>query len=51
MNGLEVVRRVRAGEAGTAAWDIWIVMVTADHRPEMRERALLPARAITCSSP
>ncbi len=40
MDGLEVVRRIRAGEAGAAAWDIWIVMVTADQRPEMRERAL-----------
>jgi PAS domain S-box-containing protein len=40
MDGLEVVRRVRAGEAGATAWDIWIAMVTADQRPEMRERAL-----------
>ena len=41
MDGLEVVRRVRAGDAGAAAWNIWIAMVTADQRPEMRERALV----------
>ncbi len=37
MDGLEVLRRVRAGEAG--ACDRWIIMVTADQRPEMRAHA------------
>ncbi len=40
MDGLEVVRRVRAGEAGAAMRDLWTVMVTADQRPEMHAHAL-----------
>ena len=39
MDGLEVVRRIRAGEGGPAARQLWIVMVTADQRPEVRDRA------------
>ena len=38
MDGLEVVQRIRTGEAG--ARDPWIIMVTADQRAEMRTRAL-----------
>jgi PAS domain S-box-containing protein len=39
MDGLEVVRRIRASEAGSTPRNLWIVMVTADQRPDMRDRA------------
>jgi CheY-like chemotaxis protein len=37
MDGLEVLRRVRAGEAGEAARDVWVTIVTADTQTDARE--------------
>lgn len=37
MDGLTAIRKIRAGEAGLAATDIWIVALTADARAERRE--------------
>jgi PAS domain S-box-containing protein len=37
MDGLTAIRKIRAGEAGDAATDIWIVALTADARAERRE--------------
>lgn len=40
IDGLTAVRQIRAGEAGDAVRDIWIVAITADHRMEIREMAM-----------
>jgi len=37
MDGLTAIRKIRAGEAGPAATDLWIVALTADARAERRE--------------
>ncbi|MBC7369615.1 MAG: response regulator [Undibacterium sp.] len=37
MDGLTAIRKIRAGEAGPVATDIWIVALTADARAERRE--------------
>lgn len=39
MDGMEAVRRIRAGEAGNAVAGTWVCAVTADHEPAQRERA------------
>jgi len=36
VDGVEVLRRLRAGEAGLEARDIWVTIVTADARAETR---------------
>ncbi|MFA6289229.1 MAG: ATP-binding protein [Opitutaceae bacterium] len=36
VDGVEVLRRLRAGEAGLEARDIWVTIVTADGRAETR---------------
>jgi len=36
IDGLEVLRRVRAGEAGEAARGVWVTIVTADAQTEVR---------------
>ena len=41
MDGLTAVKQIRAGEAGAQNRSIWITTITADHRPEMREMALV----------
>jgi PAS domain S-box-containing protein len=41
MDGLTAVKQIRAGEAGLQNRDIWIAAITADHRPEMKEMALV----------
>jgi PAS domain S-box-containing protein len=41
MDGLTAVKQIRAGEAGRQNRDIWIAAITADHRPEMKEMALI----------
>lgn len=38
MDGMEVLRRVRAGAAGEAARGVWITVVTADTQADLRER-------------
>lgn len=40
VDGLTAVKQIRAGEAGEAMRDIWIIAITADHRIEVREMAL-----------
>jgi CheY-like chemotaxis protein len=37
MDGLTAIRKIRAGEAGLSATDVWIVALTADARAERRE--------------
>ena len=37
MDGLEMLRRVRAGEAGAGVRGIWVTMVTADTQTEARD--------------
>ena len=37
MDGLEMLRRVRAGEAGEGARGVWVTMVTADTQAEARD--------------
>ncbi len=37
MDGLTAIRKIRAGEAGLTATDVWIVALTADARAEQRE--------------
>ena len=37
MDGLDVLRRVRAGEAGEAARGVWVTIVTADTQTDARE--------------
>ena len=37
MDGLTAIRKIRAGEAGLTATDVWIVALTADARAERRE--------------
>jgi PAS domain S-box-containing protein len=41
MDGVTAVKQIRAGEAGEAVRDIWIIAITADHRAEMREMAMV----------
>jgi PAS domain S-box-containing protein len=36
VDGMEVVRRLRAGEVSPETRDLWITIVTADNRPETR---------------
>jgi len=40
MDGLTAIKKIRAGEAGEAARGVWIAALTADARPEQRERTL-----------
>ncbi len=40
MDGLTAVKQIRAGEAGAHNRDLWMAVITADHRPEMKEMAL-----------
>ncbi len=40
VDGLTVLEKVRAGEAGKMAQGIWIIALTADARTEQRERAV-----------
>ncbi|MEX2044993.1 MAG: ATP-binding protein, partial [Opitutus sp.] len=40
MDGMSVLTEIRAGKAGERAQAMWIVAVTADARPEQRERAM-----------
>ncbi|MBK9991276.1 MAG: response regulator [Verrucomicrobia bacterium] len=40
LDGLTAIKQIRAGEAGAQIRDIWITVITADHREEMREMAL-----------
>jgi PAS domain S-box-containing protein len=40
MDGLEVIRRLRFGETEQAVNRLWTIVVTADQRTEMRDRAL-----------
>ena len=37
MDGLTAIRKIRAGEAGLTATDVWIIALTADARAERRE--------------
>jgi PAS domain S-box-containing protein len=37
MDGLTAIRKIRAGEAGETAMEVWIVALTADARAERRE--------------
>lgn len=37
MDGMDVLRRVRAGEAGEAARGVWVTIVTADTQTDARE--------------
>ena len=39
LDGLDVLRALRAGGAGTAARDTWVVALSADVRPEQRAAA------------
>lgn len=39
VDGIEAVRRIRAGEAGDAVRQIWIAAVTADNEPAQQRRA------------
>jgi CheY-like chemotaxis protein len=41
MDGVTAVKQIRAGEAGRACRDAWIIAITADHRDEVREMALV----------
>lgn len=40
LDGLAATVRIRAGEAGVAMRDVWIIALTADARQEQRERTL-----------
>ena len=40
MDGLTAVKQIRAGEAGAQNRDIWITVITADHRMEIKEMTL-----------
>jgi CheY-like chemotaxis protein len=40
LDGLSAIAKIRAGEAGVAACDVWIVALTADAREEQRARTL-----------
>jgi CheY-like chemotaxis protein len=40
VDGLTVLEKVRAGEAGKMAQNLWIIALTADARAEQRERAV-----------
>jgi CheY-like chemotaxis protein len=40
MDGIAAVKEIRAGRAGERARSIWIAALTADARPDQRERAL-----------
>ncbi|HYP16974.1 MAG TPA: ATP-binding protein, partial [Opitutus sp.] len=40
LDGLTAITKIRAGEAGPAMKDVWIIALTADAREEQRERTL-----------
>jgi CheY-like chemotaxis protein len=40
LDGLMATMKIRAGEAGEAARNIWIIALTADAREDQRERTL-----------
>jgi len=40
MDGLSATKKIRAGEAGAAAQNVWIIALTADAREEQRSRTL-----------
>lgn len=40
LDGLTATMQIRAGEAGAAVRDVWIIALTADARSEQRERTL-----------
>jgi len=40
LDGISATRKIRAGEAGEALRNVWIVMLTADTRDEQRREAL-----------
>jgi PAS domain S-box-containing protein len=40
LDGLSAIGKIRSGEAGPAARDVWIIALTADAREEQRERTL-----------
>ena len=39
LDGLEVLRALRSGEAGAVGRDMWVVALSADVRPEQRAAA------------
>ncbi|HEY0946484.1 MAG TPA: ATP-binding protein [Opitutaceae bacterium] len=39
LDGISATRQIRAGEAGAAAREVWIAILSADARSEQRERA------------
>ena len=41
VDGLTAIKQIRSGEAGAQLRDIWITVITADHREEMREMAIV----------
>jgi PAS domain S-box-containing protein len=40
LDGLSAITKIRAGDAGAALHDVWIIALTADARGEQRERTL-----------
>jgi CheY-like chemotaxis protein len=40
LDGLSAITRIRAGDAGAALRDVWIIALTADARSEQRQRTL-----------